>query len=155
MRHLLSQRDARTIRAELAGTIFCESCNEVCAPECRREALLDRNPDYWHPHTFSTAWLGRSWLDSLLWTPRTLAIVLPLALLGLVAVRNPWGRCLLAAWMLGPPIFYSFYWYTAIHPRFLWPSLPALFVLSAAGVSALARLRPIARAAPRPAPRRP
>jgi hypothetical protein len=117
--------------------------------------LLDRSPDYWHPHTFSTAWLGRSWLDSLLWTPRTLAIVLPLALLGLVAVRSPWSRCVLAAWMLGPAIFYSFYWYTAIHPRFLWPSLPALFVLSAAGVSALARLRPIARAAPRPAPRRP
>jgi hypothetical protein len=91
--------------------------------------------------------VGSSWTDSLLWTPRTLALVLPLAVVG--AIRLPRDRrlALLLAWTLPNAVFYTPYYFTAQHPRFLFASLPSLFVLTAAGVGALARVvRPGSRA---------
>ena len=32
----------RQRRAELRGVRFCESCGEVCTPECRSRARFDR-----------------------------------------------------------------------------------------------------------------
>ena len=56
--------------------------------------------------------------------------------------RGP--RLLLAAWVLLPAAFYSFYRVTWVHPRFLFTALPALFVLWRRG---RADARPDARAA--------
>jgi len=33
---------ARATAQALAGTTFCEDCGEICTPECRREALIER-----------------------------------------------------------------------------------------------------------------
>jgi hypothetical protein len=81
---------------------------------------------------FSVGQAGRSWADSLIFDPRTLLFLLPLALLGLVALRL-WASALLGAAIATNVLFYTFYEHTHLHPRFLYASLPALFVLEAAG----------------------
>ena len=43
------------------------------------------------------------------------------------------------AFLLINPVFYSFYANTAQHPRFLYASLPELFVLWAAGIEVIRR----------------
>ena len=72
--------------------------------------------------------------------PHILAIVVPLAAIGVAAVTRPWALALVLAFLLVNPIFYSFYANTAKHPRFLYASLPELFVLWAAGLAVLVRL---------------
>ena len=81
---------------------------------------------------FSLAQAERSWGDSLLFDPRMLLVLLPLALLGLFALRA-WTSLLLGGWVAANALFYTFYEHTHLHPRFLYASLPALFVLVAAG----------------------
>jgi len=81
---------------------------------------------------FSIDYAGLTWADSLIFDPRTLLILLPLALLGLFALR-PWASTLLGASIATNALFYTFYEHTHLHPRFLYASLPALFVLEAAG----------------------
>ena len=81
---------------------------------------------------FSLDQAGRSWADSLIFDPRLLLVLLPLAVLGLFALR-PWASALLGASVATNALFYTFYEHTHIHPRFLYASLPALFVLEAAG----------------------
>jgi hypothetical protein len=90
------------------------------------------NPQSWPRDPFDTAHFGSSWTQSSIFDPRTLAIILPLAVVGAFAVRRPWPLALLLAFLLINPIFYSFYANTAEHPRFLYASLPELFVLWAA-----------------------
>lgn len=94
---------------------------------------LRHNPTYWHPNVFSGSYVVESWTHSLLFTPRTLAIIAPLAFVGVVAVHDRWRLSLLIAWTLANPVLYSFFWYTKFHPRFMWASLPSFFVLWAAG----------------------
>jgi hypothetical protein len=53
---------------------------------------------------------------------------------------RPWQLVLVLAFLLINPIFYSFYANTAQHPRFLYASLPELFVLWAAALAVLAVL---------------
>jgi hypothetical protein len=88
--------------------------------------------DLWALH-----YVGPSWADSLLWRPQTLAVMLPLAILG--ALRLPRDRrlALLLVWTLVNAVIYPAYYYTAQHPRFLFASLPSLFVLIAAGAGAV------------------
>jgi hypothetical protein len=82
---------------------------------------------------FSYEQAARSWApDTLLFDPRTLATLLPLALLGAFAVR-PWVALLLGTVIGVTALFYTFYEVTHLHPRFLYVSLPALFALEAAG----------------------
>ena len=81
---------------------------------------------------FSLDQAGRSWADSLIFDPRMLLVLLPLAVLGLFALR-PWASALLGASIATNAIFYTFYEHTHLHPRFLYASLPALFVLESAG----------------------
>jgi hypothetical protein len=81
---------------------------------------------------FSLDQAGPSWADSLIFDPRTLLVLLPLALLGLVALR-PWAAALVGASIATNALFYTFYEHTHLHPRFLYASLPGLFVLEAAG----------------------
>ncbi len=67
---------------------------------------------------FSFEQAGRSWVDSLLFDPRTLLLLLPLALLGALALR-PWASALLLAVIATNALFYTFYEHTHLHPRFL------------------------------------
>lgn len=91
------------------------------------------------PAPFAWSYVDDSWLDSLLFRPLLLVLLVPLAVLGAAAVSR-WPRLALAAWILVPVVFYSFYRVTFEHPRFLFGALPAAFALWAAGVSrALAR----------------
>ena len=100
---------------------------------------LFHNRQSWPVDPFDVAHVGSSWSQSSIFTPHTLAIVLPLALLGSLALRRPWPLALVLAFLLINPAFYSFFANTAQHPRFLYASLPELFVLWAAGVALIAR----------------
>jgi hypothetical protein len=95
------------------------------------------NPQSWPRDPFDPAHIVSSWTHSSIFDPRTLAIVAPLAVIGVACVRRPWALALVGAFLLINPIFYSFYANTALHPRFLYASLPELFVLWAAGLAAL------------------
>jgi hypothetical protein len=82
---------------------------------------------------FSLEQATRSWgPDTLLFDPVTVAILVPLAVLGALALDR-WAAALLASLIVVNAVFYTFYEHTHLHPRFLYVSLPALFVLEAAG----------------------
>jgi len=99
------------------------------------------NPQSWPRDPFDAAHVVTSWTHSSIFYPRTLLIVAPLALVGVPALRRPWALALVVAFFLLNPVFYSFYANTALHPRFLYASLPELFVLWAGGVGVLVSLR--------------
>ena len=88
---------------------------------------------------FSLAQASRSWgADTLMFDPRTVALLLPLAVLGALALR-PWMSALLVAVIATNVGLYTFYEHTHLHPRFLYVVLPALFVLEAAGAGLVIR----------------
>jgi hypothetical protein len=109
----------------------------------------------WPQDPFDPGHVVTAWTHSSLFTPHTLAILVPLALVGAFGLRRPYALVLVLAWLLVNPVFYSFYANTPKHPRFLYASLPALFVLWAAGVGVLAALVPQLRARATPRPIRP
>ena len=86
---------------------------------------------------FSLEYAGRSWSDSLLFSPRTLVVLVPLALVGAIALRSWRSRLLLAAWIVPTAALYTFYRVTWEHPRFLFAALPAAFVLWVTGGAAV------------------
>jgi hypothetical protein len=92
----------------------------------------------WPSDPFDLTHVVTSWTHSSIFDPHTLAIVVPLAVVGVFGVRRPWALALVAAFLLINPLFYSFYANTAQHPRFLYASLPELFTLWAAGICVLA-----------------
>ena len=57
------------------------------------------------------------------------------------ARSRPWASALLGASVATNALFYTFYEHTHLHPRFLYASLPELFVLWAAGIGVLVSLR--------------
>lgn len=117
-------------------------------------AKLRHDPTYWHDKAFSTSYVVTSWTKSYLFTPHTLAIIVPLALLGAFAIHDRWRLAVLVSWTLANPVLYSFFWYTKLHPRFMWASLPSFFVLWASGLVLIAAgLVNLARSGRRPAPR--
>jgi hypothetical protein len=95
------------------------------------------NPHSWPRDPFDAAHVVSSWTHSSIFAPHTLAIVVPLAAIGIAGLLRPWALALVVAFLLINPVFYSFYANTAQHPRFLYASLPELFVLWAAGVGVL------------------
>jgi hypothetical protein len=97
------------------------------------------NRQSWPRDPFDPAHIRSSWTHSSIFDLRTLAIVLPLAVVGAFVVRRPWPLALVLAFLLINPIFYSFYANTADHPRFLYASLPELFVLWAAAFGLVRR----------------
>lgn len=109
---------------------------------------LYANPKSWPRDPFDVAHIVSSWTHSSIFTPHTLAIVVPLAIVGALAVRRPWALALVVAFLVINPVFYSFYANTAQHPRFLYASLPELFVLWAGGVSVIVAYVPRLRPAP-------
>jgi hypothetical protein len=88
-------------------------------------------------HTFALANISNSWHHSLLWRPPMLALLVPLAIVGCLAVAGR-AATLLALPALANAVFYSPYKFTALHPRFLFVGLPPVIVLWAAGVCSLA-----------------
>ncbi len=96
------------------------------------------NKSSWPRDPFDASHLVSSWTHSSIFTPHTLAIIVPLSIVGVWGVRRPWALALVLAFLLLNPVFYSFYAVTSQHPRFLYASLPELFVLSAAGISVIA-----------------
>jgi hypothetical protein len=98
------------------------------------------NPEAWPRDPFDLSHVVSSWTHSSIFTPHTLAVVTPLAIVGLLGVLRPWQLGLVLAFLLINPAFYSFYANTAQHPRFLYASLPELFVLWAAGLGVLGAL---------------
>jgi hypothetical protein len=97
------------------------------------------NPHSWPRDPFDPAHIVSSWTHSSIFTPHTLAIVVPLAVIGIAGLLRPWPLALVLAFLLINPVFYSFYANTAQHPRFLYASLPELFVLWAAGIGVIVR----------------
>jgi hypothetical protein len=95
------------------------------------------NRQSWPRDPFDPAHIVTSWTHSSIFDPHTLAIVAPLAVLGAFGVRRPWALALVLASLVVTAAFYSFYANTALHPRFLYATLPELFVLWAAGLQVL------------------
>lgn len=110
------------------------------------------NAKSWPRDPFDPAHVVSSWTHSSVFAPHTLAIVVPLAVVGAFGLLRPWQLALVLAFLLVNPVFYSFYANTSQHPRFLYASLPELFVLWAAGVGVLAGLVPRLRTAPASTP---
>ncbi len=100
---------------------------------------LFHNPQSWPRDPFDAAHIVTSWTHSSIFTPHTLVIVVPLAVIGIAGLLRPWPLSLVLAFLLINPIFYSFYANTAQHPRFLYASLPELFILWAAGIGVILR----------------
>ena len=86
-------------------------------------------------HTFALHNAHLAWSHSLLWRPAQLLVLVPLAVVGAFAVRRS-VALLLGAAILATAAFYTFYFATPIHPRFLFVVLPPLLVLWVAGLSA-------------------
>jgi hypothetical protein len=87
---------------------------------------------------FSWHYLLRSWRDSGVFDWRMLLILVPLPLIGAWALRRlPSELVALAGTVVVTALFYSAYYITALHPRFLFVAIPSLFVLTAAGVATL------------------
>ena len=99
------------------------------------------NPQSWPRDPFDAAHVVTSWTHSSIFDLHTLASVVPLAVIGVFGLRRPWALALVLAFFLLNPLFYSFYANTALHPRFLYASLPELFVLWAGGIGVLVSLR--------------
>ncbi len=100
---------------------------------------LFHNRHSWPRDPFDPGHIVANWTHSSIFTPHVLAIVLPLAVIGVFGLLRPWQLALVVAFFLINPIFYSFYANTAEHPRFLYASLPELFVLWAAGIAVIVR----------------
>jgi hypothetical protein len=105
------------------------------------------NPVAWPRDPFDPAHVVGAWTHSSIFDPHTLAIVVPLAVVGAFGVLRPWALGLVLAFLLLNPLFYSFYANTPQHPRFLYASLPELFALWAAGLAVLGSLAPRLRPA--------
>ena len=103
---------------------------------------LFNNKNSWPSDPFDPAHVVSSWTHSSIFTPHTLAVIVPLAIVGVWGVSRPWALALVLAFLLLNPVFYSFYAVTPQHPRFLYASLPELFVLWAAGVAVILSLVP-------------
>jgi hypothetical protein len=87
--------------------------------------------------SFSVAFVERNWTSSTLYEPLLLLLLLVPAVAGALLLRPRATAALLVGAVLANVLFYSFYEVTWIHPRFLYASLPPLFVLAAAGAAGL------------------
>ena len=95
-------------------------------------------PPSFHPWALSYA--GDAWGHSLVFTPRLLLVLLPLFVVGCFAIRDRWVLVVVLTPIIVNVVIYSFYYVTAIHPRFLYVTLPFVFVLEAAGLMTLAAM---------------
>ena len=78
-----------------------------------------------------------AWTDSLLYTPRLLILLAPLLALGCWSIGDRWALAVIVTPVVVTAVVYSVYDVTALHPRFLYVALPFVFVLEAAGATAV------------------
>lgn len=100
--------------------------------------IRDVDPGAWPSDPFALGRIVGAWSDSLLFTPVVLLLLVPLAALGALLLWPAWPFRLLVFWALLNPVFYSFYFITPLHPRVLFASLPAVFVLWIIGAGSVA-----------------
>jgi hypothetical protein len=93
-------------------------------------------PEQFPDDPFGLRYVVPAWRDSVVWGARAFVVLIPLAVLGVVAIAR-WRAALLGSWVLSTALFYTFYSFTPLHPRFLFVALPALFVLWGAGLTLL------------------
>ena len=74
---------------------------------------------------------------STIFTVWMLLVLLPLATIGVVALRDRFARALLVMPLAVTVAAYATYYWTAQHPRFFFVVMPAVFILQAAGIVAL------------------
>ena len=135
---------AASRRAAILFTLACAGAATVAAVFWSRGyAGFKNHPSDQAPDgLFSWHYVLRSWRDSTVFDWKMLVLLLPLPLIGVLALRRRgYESWLLAGVVLVTAAFYSPYYITALHPRFLFVALPPLFVLSAVGVERLAALR--------------
>jgi hypothetical protein len=87
-------------------------------------------------HVFALRNARVAWTHSLLWRPPQLVVLVPLAVVGAVVTWRS-GAALLSAAILTTAAFYTVYFFTPLHPRFLFVVLPLVLVLWVAGVWAI------------------
>jgi len=87
-------------------------------------------------HIWSLDYVGRSWSDSLLFTPALVALLVPLAVVGAVLLARRAVVAMLVAPVVTTVALYSVYFFTPLHPRFFYVVLPLVLVLDAAGAVA-------------------
>jgi hypothetical protein len=92
-------------------------------------------PPSFHPWGLSYA--SDAWRHSLVFTPRLLILLAPLFVVGCVVLRDRWVLAVVMTPVVVTATLYSFYYVTAIHPRFLYVTLPFVLVLEAAGGAAV------------------
>ena len=88
-------------------------------------------------HPWELSYADDAWRHSLLFTPRFLLLLAPLFVIGCFAIRDRWVLLVLCTPIFVNAVVYSFYYVTALHPRFLYVTLPFIFVLEAAGAVSL------------------
>ena len=74
------------------------------------------NRHSWPRDPFDPAHVVSGWTHSLLFTPRALLVLVPLAVVGLLRVRSRYAAALLVAWIALNAVFYSLYRVTWEHP---------------------------------------
>jgi hypothetical protein len=85
-----------------------------------------------HAHPFALGYARAAWTESLLWHPSVLIALIPVALLGTVMIER---RSALLLWgcVAANALFYTFYYDTPLHPRFMFVVLPIVLMFWAAG----------------------
>ncbi|MDP9285643.1 MAG: hypothetical protein M3P41_11945 [Actinomycetota bacterium] len=131
-------------RATILFTLACAGAATVAAEFWSRGyGSFKNHPSDQAPNgLFSWHYLVRSWRDSGVFDWKMLLVLLPLPIIGVLALRRRrYELWLLAGVVIVTAVFYSAYYITALHPRFLFVALPPLFVLAAVGVERLVALR--------------
>jgi hypothetical protein len=84
---------------------------------------------------WSSHYVVDTFTHSHVWRPAMLALLVPIAAIGLFAVRSHAVAALLAGGVVANAAIYAFFVGTADHPRYLFAGLPALLVLWSAGAA--------------------
>jgi hypothetical protein len=138
---LLLRRDARAV---LAYAVAAAGVGSVAAVFWSRGyGTFSTGESKQAPNgLFSLHYVLRSWRDSDVFNWKMLVILLPLAIVGAWALRRrPLDLIVLGGVVMVTAAFYSIYYITALHPRFLFVALPPLFVFIAVGIGVLDALR--------------
>jgi hypothetical protein len=137
---------ASTRRAATMYTLACAGTAVIAAEFWTKgySSFKNKPSDQAPDGLFSWHYLVRSWRDSTVFDWKMLAILLPLPLLGIYALRRRRIEVLTLAGVAAvTAAFYSAYYITALHPRFLYVALPSVWILAAAGITELALRAPL------------
>lgn len=129
---LASQQDWRSVLRLLVGAVTVLPIAVAFLPKKRGydlELVRDETGD----PLWSNDYVLTSFLDSSVWQPLLLALLLPLVAIAVVTMRDRGVALMLLGGALANAAIYAFFRATFEHPRYLHAGLPALLVLWAAG----------------------